>query len=965
MLAVVSSIAACSDELPFADNGTYGDGESRVSMSMEFKTDAAGLGTTRSMKGDTIRDINNVFVVWYHPDSTLAGSKYLPKESLAITELPRNIKDTEETPTQHADFTCDIPYGVYRIYAAVNVGDLTGDTRIANEGDFRNIKLSWKGNNIPANNQMSGYFVNSDDVSFADGNAPEVTLNKPNMMLHSWVRRAASKVTIAFDAQKLNENIYIYIKSAQIKDIPKECNLVSDNKPAKASDLYTDGDTIMYGQGDNFEKDHVNWPWLACGRGVNQYGSHDNDAKSLFFYENMQGKHADKHKYNNFKEKDSVMCGTYVEVEAYYVNRSMNAPSEGKIIYRCMLGKNMTDDFNARRNTHYKLTLVFNKDANDPDWHIEYDYQPDPPEIVTHTMYISYLSNRSVDVPITVYHMKGMKVTSLKADIVRNDWGFDNHKYDSLENDPGLFNGFLSLEKISSTSVSNRKTEFTPSLTFDNPKPGEGSNDTVSYFSLPVFTRPMLLGSGYSGNNYYVGRRRHAQVKITVTFKQGSQIVTRDDVVDVIQVRRLVNPKGIWRSGKSTKKFHVILKNSSMDPDSSATQATGFEDVISEGPWTATITKGADWVRIKDSKSEEWGTKDVTGGTGSVVEFDFKPDNENNTDKPRFGLIEVRVHDNTCPHVILVSQGMGKVKMGNTYWHMSNVKSCGEDEVNPLLEGSMFKFGTSTVAYKSSNNLKEGYRFRDEAWGKEFDVYVTSGGKTTDGVRKFEAVAADTLGFTSSSMNTGNSRVATYDEFNSLTNVDKYDRYYGVLYGDECTETQSTPDLANTYMKKGDAKGMRGCFVCERETGNHLFFPIGSTGHGRRHFADYESYSSCDKTNLKNVYWGELKYANRVGEMQASTSKSVPCLYDLWHQFGAIYWVKERVNVGTNALPVWHYGFDINYMTFGFEPYTTARVFKNDKTVPKGDKYFPYNDPNHLTGMVQSDLCFLRRVYIK
>ena len=106
MLAVVSSIAACSDELPFADNGTYGDGESRVSMSMEFKTDAAGLGTTRSMKGDTIRDINNVFVVWYHPDSTLAGSKYLPKESLAITELPRKIPKRlqRSMPTLRATF---------------------------------------------------------------------------------------------------------------------------------------------------------------------------------------------------------------------------------------------------------------------------------------------------------------------------------------------------------------------------------------------------------------------------------------------------------------------------------------------------------------------------------------------------------------------------------------------------------------------------------------------------------------------------------------------------------------------------------------------------------------------------------------------------------------------------------------------------------------------------------------------
>lgn len=69
-----------------------------------------------------------------------------------------------------------------------------------------------------------------------------------------------------------------------------------------------------------------------------------------------------------------------------------------------MLGKNMSDDFNAERNTHYKLTLVFNKDANDIDWHIDYDYIPKPPEIVAPSpMLISYLSNLSLNIPVSIY----------------------------------------------------------------------------------------------------------------------------------------------------------------------------------------------------------------------------------------------------------------------------------------------------------------------------------------------------------------------------------------------------------------------------------------------------------------------------------------------------------------------------------------------------------------------------------
>lgn len=61
-----------------------------------------------------------------------------------------------------------------------------------------------------------------------DGETTEeslLTINKKDMKLHSWIRRAASKVTIAYDGSDLKENVYIYLKSVQIKDIPTECYL--------------------------------------------------------------------------------------------------------------------------------------------------------------------------------------------------------------------------------------------------------------------------------------------------------------------------------------------------------------------------------------------------------------------------------------------------------------------------------------------------------------------------------------------------------------------------------------------------------------------------------------------------------------------------------------------------------------------------------------------------------------------
>lgn len=915
----LSTIGCVYDDLPMIDDQPIGDGESRVSFNVSYRPlEAAALGGTRSVAGDKIAAIEDVFVLWYKADSTLAGSKYLSKGELDINELPRGTEG--EKTTQHAEFTCDIPYGEYRIYAVVNMGDLSGDQRIKFETDFKAIELKWKQDDIPSNRQMSGYFTLS-NVSYVKKEADLLKINRPNLVLHSWVRRAASKVTVAFDASKLNENIYIYIKSAQIMDIPLTCPLVNDNTPVKDEQLLHEGDTILYGDGGD---DYNNWLRLSCGRGANKYGDHENDARSLFFYENMQGQHRNKHQYQNFERKDSIQYGTYIEVKGFYKNNSATSPSYGDITYRCMLGKDMVKDFNAERNCHYKLTLVFKNDANDPDWHIVYDYEPTPPEIVVpNPMYISYLSNKNVKIPVTVYYGPGVSVTSIDAEITKNDWGYTGHPY--LHTNKELYNGFLSLELIDKTGVTDRQKEYEDSKTFTTPKK---KDDEAYLFEIPVYTRPMNLNNGFSGNNYYVGRRRYAKVKLTahLQYVEGYLGPKKDTIcaeVDVIQVRRLVNPKGIWRKGDSMKPFRVNLKNSDSEP----TVATKFDDVVSDGPWSAYVLKGNDWIQLKDAEGSEsdWGVDTVKGGTGSKVEFDYRP-GSTYTNGSRFGLIEIKFHNNTCSHIICVSQGLGTVTLDNRKWHMTNVKYNGVDESNPLLEGSMFKFGTSTVAFLASNNLKTGYGPFEDAYDSTFDTY----GNTPTIVKKvFKDVKCDQTGFTSNTMTENKKvRVANQADWETLTNVDKYDRYYGVLYGEECGKTLSSNSVTNTYTEEGQERGMRGCFVCEKSTGKHLFFPIGNTGHGRRQDIDHSPTESWASTRR-----GVLKYADRSDEMPSGTAVTIPCLYELYREPGAVYWFGEKGPGGK-------FGFDINYMTFGFNVYNTTHV---------------YNDG-------RSDACFIRRI---
>jgi AGZA family xanthine/uracil permease-like MFS transporter len=63
-------------------------------------------------------------------------------------------------------------------------------------------------------------------------------------------------------------------------------------------------------------------------------------------------------------------------VKAHYENKNEEIVSSGDITYRFMLGKDITIDYNAERNYHYKLTLFFKYDANDVDWRIEYKEEP-------------------------------------------------------------------------------------------------------------------------------------------------------------------------------------------------------------------------------------------------------------------------------------------------------------------------------------------------------------------------------------------------------------------------------------------------------------------------------------------------------------------------------------------------------------------------------------------------------------
>ena len=108
---------------------------------------------------------------------------------------------------------------------------------------------------------------------------------------------------------------------------------------------------------------------------------------------------------------------------------------------------------------------------------------------------------------------------------------------------------------------------------------------------MPFYTRPkqMIPTSGYTGNNVYVAYPREAKLQLRLLDKTTEQrLQDKDgknliDTISIIQVRRCVNPKGVWRSWDNDESFHVVMN---ILPREGADK---FERYDYKGPWRAKV----------------------------------------------------------------------------------------------------------------------------------------------------------------------------------------------------------------------------------------------------------------------------------------------------------------------------------------------------------------------------------------
>ena len=547
-MAAVSVFAVSCMKDPMLDDMSWSGDECSLSMDVGFTAFGTALDTraTGGTPGDAIGEVYNMQVLFYSNEGTdnseenaelkyvftgtptdggegsgsvgesETGRVYSGTFTFTRTDENRTSYDgpTPETgisgtSTRHMTFRLgNVERGRYRIYVVANMPAEFIATRDANTVNaLRNYKLNWNADNIAANNAMFGYFTSASasQVDVINSEAPQIAISGPlsqSQALHAWIKRAVSKVTVAFDGSNLEPEVRVYIKSVQIRDLPRKCSLGAINSPGEADGepatvlfpdtnnanemkQLTDHATITYSSISGEDPANVVYreePYYPGFNGDTENGGdvsnwkknvHSATTNALYFFENCQGtgehtdgdgdptgtykpqtdetggedggpnKLPDDYDHDNF-QKDNKLYGTYVEVHAYYENDNLDNRTSGNIIYRFMLGKDIYTDFNAERSIHYKLTLKFNGYANDVDWHI--DYNDEPGDHTPETIYVSYNYNTPSILP---FQFVGDKpVEYLEAEITQNNWGPDNQSISHFTGTPtatGLGVGFLSL----------------------------------------------------------------------------------------------------------------------------------------------------------------------------------------------------------------------------------------------------------------------------------------------------------------------------------------------------------------------------------------------------------------------------------------------------------------------------------------------------------------------------------------
>lgn len=486
----------------------------------------------------------------------------------------------------------------------------------------------------------------------------------------------------------------------------------------------------------------------------------------------------------------------------------------------------------------------------------------------------------------------------------------------------------------------------------------DGDDNIHGYvFNIPVYTRAkdLITSTGFTGNNPYSAYPRRECVRYSI------QLIDKDGnpkwfhtYVHYIQVRRIENPKGVWRRAGSSEPFHVTLMHH-MDIDGE----DDYQSFESEGKWSAEVI--GDGIITLSTTTEGSGDnvpmmnmKKIQGATNCPVDFMI---NFNGT--VGNAIVRVRYHNYSCEHDIFCRNGYDDVDLADngTMWSSFNVyrfKSGHVPELtkSPLEAGSFFRRANYTAILESNNETYPSpeipqYRYagavipynKNNPSTGNFDVLEEGRDDITQKTWVQLGGSSESI---SKNWTIGDGRqIADILDFYDLASPDDQNealtwpinKAYGIVYADGATEVQSKVAMAHGYTRAdgvSSPKGMRGIIIYNSDKNyRQIFLPCGASGYGRRKAVVGWNPSPKD-------YSGTLRYASRANYYSLDTTlDNVPLFWDIFRRPGAIYWCRrwqtmQYVEGKSYTNPRLSSAFDMNYFTMGFEGFENGAAISSN-----------------------------------
>ena len=174
------------------------------------------------------------------------------------------------------------------------------------------------------------------------------------------LKRTVAMITLGIDGSELRQGVIIEPTKMELCNVPVTCSISDDiqNIPDETSEISTSGQGI-----------DIRWSPIACaamGDGYIQKAPNDDphgtESSALFLFENLQGTGTNNGETDKTPPSGKENYCSYIQVTANYYYRPTDGSDNignltGIITYKFYLGQNIFDNFDIKRNTHYKLTL--------------------------------------------------------------------------------------------------------------------------------------------------------------------------------------------------------------------------------------------------------------------------------------------------------------------------------------------------------------------------------------------------------------------------------------------------------------------------------------------------------------------------------------------------------------------------------------------------------------------------------